>query len=144
MLWMVQLVMKTGIIRTLMRRGKQICNTADHEWHHLIRVFQSNGYLRAFIQKAMNPKKNSTKDKQAASLTTIKGTSERIRQCLRISGGHSGCFQEQNNHEISPHVSQTATIPNGIQRGDLQNTILRLWSSLQSTLGRQGDLWSQE
>ena len=33
---------KTGIIRTLMRWCKQICNTAeaaDHEWHHLIHVF---------------------------------------------------------------------------------------------------------
>ena len=50
---------KTGIIRTLMRRSEQICNTteaADHERHHLIQVFQSNGYPRAFNQKAMNPK----------------------------------------------------------------------------------------
>ena len=81
---------KTGIIRTLMKRSEQICNTAEaahHERHHLIRVFQSNGYPRAFIQKAMNPKRTYTKDKQAAPLTTIsipyiKSISERIRRCL--------------------------------------------------------------
>ena len=80
----------TGIIRTLMRRSKQICNTAEaahHEQHDLVQVFQSNGYPEAFIQKAMNPKRTSTKDKQAAPITTIsipniKGTSERIRRCL--------------------------------------------------------------
>ena len=81
---------KTGIIRTLIRRSEQICNTteaADHERRHLIQVFQSNGYLTAFIQRAMNPKRTLTKDKQAAPLATtsipyIKGTSERIRRCL--------------------------------------------------------------
>ena len=81
---------KTGIIRTLIRRSEQICNTAeaaDHERRHLIQVFQSNGYPTAFIQRAMNPKRTSTKDKQAAPLATIsipyiKGTSERIRRCL--------------------------------------------------------------
>ena len=33
-------------------------------------------------------------------------------------------------HGVSSHESQTARIPNGIQRGDLQNTMPRLWSSL--------------
>ena len=81
---------KTGIITTLIKRSEQICNTteaADHERRRLIQEFQSNGYRIAFIQRAMNPKRTYSKDKQAAQLATIsipyiKGTSERIRLCL--------------------------------------------------------------
>jgi len=51
-------------------------------------------------------------------------------QTMPISGGHSGCIQEQRDHEISSHESQTTTIPIGIQRGDLQNIMPQLWWSL--------------
>ena len=70
-----------------MKRSEQICNTAeaaDYERHHLIQVFQSNGYLTAFLQRALKRRKTYTRDKQAAPTATIsipyiKGTSERIR-----------------------------------------------------------------
>ena len=81
---------KTGIIRTLLRRSKQICSTteaADRERHHLFQVFRSNGYPTAFIKRAMNPKRTPTREKPRDTVTTIsipyiKGTSERIRRCL--------------------------------------------------------------
>ena len=86
----------------------------------------------SFLPDSNEPLQRTNK---AAPLTTIsipyiKCTSERIRRCLSvILSGHLGCIQEQD-YEISPHESQTATIPIGIQRGDLQNTMLRLWWSL--------------
>ena len=127
---------KTGIITTLIKRSEQICNTteaADHERRCLIQEFQSNGYWIAFIQRAMNPKRTYSKDKQAAQLATIsipyiKGTSERIRLCL--SWVDIWVAFRNRTTMRSLLMSQTATIPNGIQRADLRNTMPQLWSSL--------------
>ena len=106
-----------------------MCNTTETaypEQGHLFQVFQSNVYPTAFIERAMNPKQTSTKAKQAAPIGTISiphiSTSERIS----LRWGYPGCIQEESNHEIPPYESQTATIPNEIQRGDLLNTVPQL------------------
>ena len=89
---------------------------------------------KCFHPESNEPKTNLHKGQASSSINNlIHPLHQRYQwknQTMPISGGHSGCFQEQNNHEISSHESQTTTIPNGIQRGDLQNTIPRLWSSL--------------
>ena len=124
-----------------MRRSEQICNTAeaaDHERHHLIQVFQSNGYPKAFIRRAMNPKWTSTKDKQAVPLTTIsipyiKGTNESIRQCLSQVDIWVAFRSRRSLMRVRPQQS-----PMGWSTKYHAATVIKC------TLGRQGDIWSQK
>ena len=88
----------------------------------------------SFHPESNEPKTNLFKGQTSSSISNhIYSLHQRYQwknQIMPISGGHLGCIQEQNDHEISSHESQTVTIPNGIQRGELLNTMPQLWWSL--------------